>query len=329
MLLQEKIIIITAYTDGSHGTEQIDIRWIHKIIGDYPNIELKAFNIFGSNRNQSSDYCELMLGHDYTSLLNHVSSCLGRPIVRPDWARVGFFRFKPRLIRQAQETSPVGSLIIWIDANQKKYPEYRDLLSSLIKQRCAVLQGNDLLVFNESVASDFSIQCDSGRFHIPNLEKMSKFPIVWAGCIVLRNNHASKGIIEEWDQLCSRTRNLIPMIISQRPVHKNLVVHAQEQVLLSIVVYTHLRASPLYVKPVYKTSIRMLLLPGSRRFPLGFKSLKGILSTIVKIIFLDMRCQAKISLMQNLLVAVIISLYMWPERLKTSLRTAVNKIFKT
>ena len=148
-----KIVLATAYTDGSYCTKNIDIDWINQIALIHPNTYVHSFNVCKPRNAFEREI--LNLGIDYTPLVNYVSDSLEIPLICENWARVGFFQYKPKILQYLAEIYDSTTYIIWVDADAVKYPSYPRFISYLVRNIEKIIQKKHILLFAESIKSNF------------------------------------------------------------------------------------------------------------------------------------------------------------------------------
>ena len=305
-----KIVLATAYTDGSYCTKNIDINWIHQISLLNPNIFVHSFNICKPQNTYERDV--LNLGIDYTPLVNYIADCLEVPLICENWAKVSFFQYKPKILQYLSQLYESSAYIFCVDADAGKYSCYPRLLSYLVSNIESLIQTKNILLFAESVKSNFNIQCDIKRFPHYHLDKLRYYPVYWAGIMVFKNTQFSKQIISQWLSMCLPLKNLIPLILS-KDSNPMLRCHAQEQVMLSLVLYNYLSYSPTF-KPNnsnyrYMKLFKLVLLPQSRSFPVSLASFKGYISSLIYLLSIKISCRAKMYLLKQLFSSLVLSFH--------------------
>ena len=119
-----------------------------------------------------------------------------------EWARVGFFRWKPKLILHellSDDTRP-GDIIFYHDPDVSKYPEYFKGVrswSNWLRSRMANL---DVLAFDDNGAR---ISSDVKPELIEQFlagEKLSSLRHIWAGAIAVRKNEEGISFARAWKQ---------------------------------------------------------------------------------------------------------------------------------
>ena len=303
-----KIVLATAYTDGSFSTKNIDIDWINQIALANSNIFVHSFNICKPQSSFERDV--LNLGIDYSPLVNYISDCLEIPLIHENWAKVSFFQYKPKILKYLSELYEPSVYIFWVDADAVKYSSYPAFVSYLVSNIESLIQNKHILLFAESVKSNFNIQCDIKRFPKHDLDKLRYYPVYWAGVMVFRNTNFSNEFISRWLKMCLPLKNLIPLILS-KDSNPMLRCHAQEQVMLSIVLYNYLIYSPTFNQNKsydrYSKLFKLVLLPQSRSFPVSFISLKGYISSLVYLLSIKISFRSKIFLIKQLFDSLVLS----------------------
>lgn len=157
---------------------------------------------------------------------------------QPIWARLGLFRWKPRLIEHRLASSEVrdGDIVFYHDVDLQKYSDYdRDVerWAAWIEQR---MSRADVLGFNDNNTPLFAdTKPELWRKYMSEDQARGRHHI-WAGALGVRKNPAGIAFVNAWSALCDSKENLLPA--TEASVWPDFAQHSVDQAVLSCLWHT-------------------------------------------------------------------------------------------
>lgn len=156
-----------------------------------------------------------------------------------DWAKIGFFRWKPRLIYEVLGSASVrdGDIVFYHDVDVERYPEYLKGLSKqgrFLRLKMAEL---DVLLFRDHPSLLVQTVKPELFEEFPPSPVMADQTLlsIWAGAIAIRKSPAGLAFARAWMNACSR-QNVSP--VSRRPLPEGFLISTGEQAVLAALYYS-------------------------------------------------------------------------------------------
>jgi len=164
----------------------------------------------------------------------------------PHAAKLGYYAWKPLVICKVLSQLQPGDMLLFMDANLKKYKDYRQGLADLRSTCTHLLQRTDIFVpLEDAVWKRIRNHCKALTL---DLMEANTFDIAYAPCIcvnriLLRKSALTDAIMAEWLQWCANK-----MVISPIPnpyTHPLCLFHTPEQAILAVLLRKRVLAGDL------------------------------------------------------------------------------------
>lgn len=156
--------------------------------------------------------------------------------------KIGFYDFKPFLIKHILNETPEESLIFWQDVNFKKYPQYWETEWDCFEKYLE----HDIFVSREIL--DHKLKNSLSRKFIRHFFNDSETEMLlecWnfnAGKLLLRNTKLVRQFISEWNDLCL---NKELMLLHDEEPHRDFIFNCCDQNILNILIYQYIQSGKL------------------------------------------------------------------------------------
>lgn len=119
----------------------------------------------------------------------------------PEWAALGFMRWKPLFVRHVLESIPKGGVLMYHDSDCVKYPEYLVGAEEWGAVSEAVLSelGSDIMVPYEM----HQLEVGCKRFLLDRYGADGGQMSLWSGVLIFRKSEASMLFVTEWLEMSS------------------------------------------------------------------------------------------------------------------------------
>lgn len=155
----------------------------------------------------------------------------------PNARSLGYYAWKPLVICRALARVPEGGMLLFMDANVRKYPQYLEGLRELPETCSAVLErcGADLFIpLEDAIWKRIRNHCKN---YTLELMDANRFEVAYAPCIcvnriLMRRTRQASAIMHDWLHWCSQD-DVISPLPNPNP-HPLTLFHTPEQAILAI-----------------------------------------------------------------------------------------------
>ena len=164
----------------------------------------------------------------------------------PHAAKLGYYAWKPLVICKVLSQLQPGDMLLFMDANVRKYRDYKEGLSDLPSTCSHLLQRADIFVpLEDAVWKRIRNHCKALTLDLmdANTFQISYAPCVCVNRILVRKSPLADAIMAEWLQWCANK-----MVISPLPnpyTHPLCLFHTPEQAILAILLRKRVLAGDL------------------------------------------------------------------------------------
>jgi len=170
---------------------------------------------------------------------NHISSSAFSSRVAN---KIGFYDFKPFLIKHVLDKIPENSLLFWQDVNFEKYPQYWATDWKGFEKYLT----HDIYVSPESwghkIKNNLSRSFLKQFFNEDEIEMLLECSNFYAGKVLMRNTPFTRSFISEWNDLC---HNKELMLMFDNEPHEDFMFNCCDQNIMTALLYKYIKEGKL------------------------------------------------------------------------------------